>query len=344
MLSLMLLLIGLLLLPFSSPFQFQYRCPSFERLHRIKIASTCSDELLDLVRSESKEMQASRIETVINDLESTYETPKDDDQDRFQKLIGLYDVSYVKSIQAGDNPVGGKWTRKSGIAQRILRTRRTLQHILPVNTTGIGATVSKNGETVVGEAVNVISLEALWGIVRLTVVLRGDAVPLTMQERTNTTRVVQPLSSQAVKALFDSPRIILGKTGRILNINIGPNSLVLLDTKYCDEKVRIGMGGTSGTRFVFGRCPDGDDEAEEYMKLLQMKPTKKVNALLVLGAIASTGAYGAVAKGAKVTGGILCLVSVLFGSLIATASGGIESNDRGVKFRKEENSIGNLSA
>lgn len=331
------------LFPCSSSFQHGYhllasRCRSLSRqIHSV----SKTDELLDLVRSEvSKEPKtAARIGTIIDDLETTYKSPSDDSKDRFQNLIGNYNVSYVKSIQAGDNPVGGKWTRSNGIAQRILRTRRTLQHILPVNTTGIGASVSRNGETVVGEAVNVISLEALFGLVHLTVVLRGDAVPLTMEERTNATRVVQPLTSQAVKALFDSPRIILGKTGRIFNINIGPDSLVLLDTNYCDDKIRIGMGGTSGTRFVFARCSEGDDEAEEYMKLLQRKPAKKKKALLVLGAIASTGAYGAVAKGARLIGGTLCVASVLFGTLIATASGGIESNDRGVKYRKEEGSI-----
>jgi len=192
---------------------------------------------------------------------------------------------------------------------------------------------------VVGEAVNVIALEALFGIVRCTVVLRGDAVALTEEERGNTTRVVQPLSSQAVKALFDSPRIILGRKGRVFNVNIGPSSLVLLDTNYCDEKMRIGMGGTSGTRFVFVRCADGDEGAVEYMELLRRKPAKKAKALLVLGAIASTGAYGAVAKGARFIGGTVCILSVLFGALIATASGGIESNDRGVRFREEENSI-----
>lgn len=320
---------------------FQYGCRQqlSSRGHQSLLGTRSSDELLNLVGSEESkdETMVTRIGTIIDDLETHYTSPSDDDKDRFQNLLGNYNVSYVKTRKPDENPVGGWWSRKNGIAQRILRTKRTLQHILPVNTTGIGACVSSNDEMVVGEAVNVIMLEALFGILRVTVVLRGDAVPLTMEERTNMTRVLQPLTSQAVKALFDSPRIILGKTGRFFNLNIGPNSLVLLDTLFVDKKVRIGMGGTSGTRFVFSRCSNDDDEAEEYLQLLRRKPAKKTKALLVLGAIASTGAYGAVTKGGlRLIGGTVCVISSLLGLLVATSSGGIESNDRGVRFRKEE--------
>lgn len=259
------------------------------------------------------------------------EVPEEEDNSRFDKLVGLYDVSFTKVQRAGENPVGGKWTRQNGLAQKLLRTRRTFQHILPVNSTGCGALKRRSDDadrTVVGEAVNVVSLEALFGIIRVTVILRGDAVPLTFSERTNTSKVFQDLTPLAVKALFDAPRIVFGRRGRVFNINVGPRTDVLLDTTYCDEKVRIGMGGTSGTRFVFRRCPDEDDaEANEFRALLSRKPTPKRKALIAFGTLASLGLYGAVFKRLRLLGGFTTMVSCLFGALIAFSSGGIERDE-----------------
>jgi hypothetical protein len=96
---------------------------------------------------------------------------------------------------------------------------------------------------VVAEAINVVSLEALFGILRVTVILRGDATPLSAKERTDSDIVVQPLTSRAVRAWFDAPRIIFGRKGRFLNLQFGPKSSVLLDTLYLDDRVRLGMGG-----------------------------------------------------------------------------------------------------
>lgn len=297
-----------------------------------------SKDLFDAVQTDDSKNETQLV-SMIEGLEATNDN-LDDTEDRFEPLIGLYDVSFIsKTKSMNNNPVGGKWTRKNGIAQKILKTRRTFQHILPVNTT-TGPCDSR----AVGEAVNVVSLEALFGLVRVTVILRGDAVPLTLEERTNTSRVVQPLSTRAVKALFDAPRVVFGRTGRFLNINIGPTSSVLLDTTYCDDNVRIGMGGTSGTRFVFARCPDDDVEANEFRALLQRRPTPKKKALAFLTLLASTSIYGAVAKGTRVLGGAVGLVSLLMGALIATSSGGIEQGDRSVEFRKQEDAAASVSS
>ena len=288
--------------------------------------------IIDAVRMEPK--NDSQIAGMIEELESTAKPVLEDSPDRFLPLVGLYDVSFIKSTKPRDNPVGGKWTRKHGIAQKILKTRRTFQHILPANTT-----TARCRSDSVGEAVNVVSLEAFWGLLRVSVILRGDAVPLTMEERTNTSRVVQALSPLAVKALFDPPRIVLGKRGRLLNINVGPSTSVLLDTTYCDDKVRIGMGGTSGTRFVFARCADDDVEANEFQELLNRKPMQKKKMLALLGAVTLTAFYGAIGRGLRVSGGVVGIASVLVGILIATSSGGIESDDKSVQFRKEEDAV-----
>jgi hypothetical protein len=295
-----------------------------------------SADLFDAVQMETQ--NDAQITDMIKDLEVNAKPALDDVPDRFMPLIGLYDVSYIKTTTPRDNPVGGKWTRKNGIAQKILNTRRTFQHILPANTT-----TTRCRSDAVGEAVNVVSLEAFWGLLRVTVILRGDAIPLTIEERTNTSRVVQTLSPLAVKALFDHPRIILGKRGRLFNIHVGPSTSVLLDTTYCDDKVRIGMGGTSGTRFVFVRCADDDVEANEFRGLLDRKPMQKKKALVVLGTTALTGLYVAIGRGLRVSGGILGMASFVATILIATSSGGIEDDDRSVQFRKEEDAVATVT-
>lgn len=295
--------------------------------------ATVSDEILEAANVDNVDDR--KIKTLLMKLEE--EGQKDDENaaDRFEKLVGLYEVSYVQTTRKNDNPVGGKWTRKNGFAQKILKTRRTFQHILPVNST---VTYEKDIGSI-GEAINVVSLDALWGWIRLTVILRGDVIPLSLGERTNTSRVVRPLTTRSVKAMFDNPRIIIGKSGRLFNIKLGPTTCVLLDTLYCDEKLRIGMGGTSGTRFLFRKCSSFDTEANEFLPLLKRRPASKRKILLFLGTILSSSIYSAVRLGMRFTGGTLASLSILMGSLIITSSGGIESNDRSVQFRKEEETL-----
>ena len=79
---------------------------------------------------------------------------------------------------------------------------------------------------------------------------------------------IRPWSPLAVQALFDAPRILV-RPGRAsttttrrrrrrswLDWQVGPTSSVVLDTTFVNSQVRIGMGGTSGTRFVFGRLTE----------------------------------------------------------------------------------------
>jgi hypothetical protein len=304
--------------------------------------ATTSAQLLESIAQEPK--NATLIQGQIAALEEQPTTAatapplKDDDPERFAPLVGLYNVSHTQTVRAQDNPVGGKWTRPNGVAQKFLSTRRSLQHILPVNDTGRGGLFGQN-RPVVGEAVNVISLDAFFGLLRVTVILRGDAIALTQEERTNTSRVSQPLSPWAVQALFDPPKIVFGKTGRI-NLNIGPKTSVFLDATYCDDLVRIGMGGTSGTRFVFGRCPDDDVEANEFRSLLLQPPVPKAKALVALGAILLSGFYTALAQSNRllrvVSGGVALVSSMVF-ALVAFSSGGIErdGDDTGVVMRNE---------
>jgi hypothetical protein len=293
------------------------------------------DSLREGLKEDSK--NSTLISRYIFDLEAIGVGDIDDsDEKRFDRLIGLYNVAFVKTAKEGENPVGGKWTRKNGLTQKILRTRRTFQHILPVNETGHGAWKVQTGEgelDVVGEAVNVVSLESLWGLVRATIILRGDAVALNATERIDNT--CQPLSALSVRALFDAPRIILGKTGQFLNINVGPKTSVILDTLYIDDKVRIGLGGRSGSRFIFERCANDDVEANEFRQLIARKPWGKMRTMASLLTGSGLGLYAAIARGYNIIGGCVAAVTSIVAALIVFSGGGIEANDRSVDEAKK---------
>jgi hypothetical protein len=66
----------------------------------------------------------------------------------------------------------------------------------------------------------VVSLDAFDGLLRVTVILRGDAVPLSIEERfqMNANRTIAPLTNLAVQAVFDQPRIFLVSDGEKTNI------------------------------------------------------------------------------------------------------------------------------
>lgn len=302
----------------------------------------------------------------------------------FDPLLGLYDVSFVQPARAGDNPVGGRWTRTSknkinihqntqniNTTTRIhdvasshpkrrsmgwsWRNRRSFQHVLPANSTRWGRHIvplSLNGSVVadgqvVAEVINVISLEAARGRLRVTVILRGDAIPVPAAERSDTTVFCQRLSDKAVRALFDAPRILFSYVGKrthprlLVNLNVGPQTSVVLDTLYVDDRVRIGLEGRSGSRFVFARCPSNDNaEANEYKALLEQRPWSKPKTVTSLIALAAgAGAYGAMASSPsslffprrvffRTTCAMVSVASALLGALVAFSGGGIEAGDR----------------
>jgi hypothetical protein len=287
-----------------------------------------------------------RIVSLVQTLEESFtvsasSNDSKENNDPFASLLGLYAVSAVLPSKPGENSVGGKWTRKNGIAQKLLRTRATYQHLLPFNSTGYRPARANYTKSVVGEAVNVISLEALFGLVRLNVILRGDAIPLSSDERKECEEMaaskakerelankVGKLSPLAVRAQFDAPRIVFGRRGKILNLNLGPRSSVVLDTTYCDDKVRVGKGGTSGTRFVFRRLSSGDDGANEWRSLLARRPLRKSKALVVLGSALGWGIQSAVRDPkTRVAGILMSALASLLGTIVVFSSGGIEQDN-----------------
>jgi len=260
-------------------------------------SSSLSDDLLTLVNDDNvQDDNRDQIKSTIFSLEDSFRTSTNtnntttlsaDDLSRFQPLLGLYEVKSVITSNPKDNPVGGKWTRANSLMQKLFRTRSTFQHLVQFNSTGLSSTYAE----AVAEAINIISLDALDGLLRATVILRGDAVPLSIEQRdemnmnrtssTPSSSLLTPLTNLVVRAYFDPPRIYFGKrrdrrgssSYSYLPLQIGPKSSVVLDTTYCDEQVRIGMGGTSGSRFVF--TATDNLEAKEYVSLLKLPYIKK---------------------------------------------------------------------
>ena len=286
-------------------------------------------------------------EPLVDTLEKSYTVDTTTSNDKlFASLLGLYSVAAVLPAKPGQNPVGGKWTRKSGLAQKLLNTRATYQHLLPTNSTGLAQIQRSNSyrNDMIAEAVNVISLEALFGLIRLNVILRGDAIPLSLEEREvcediakskakdkGVDNKVGKLTPLTVRAKFDPPRIVFGRRGRILNLNVGPRSSVVLDTTYCDDSIRVGKGGTSGTKFLFRRIPSRSDadveKANEWRPLLARRPMRKSKALIILGSMLGCGIRSAVKGQSRVLGLSISTISALLGAVVVFSSGGIEDDD-----------------
>ncbi|KAG7368090.1 hypothetical protein IV203_030833 [Nitzschia inconspicua] len=324
----------------------------------LKSSSLCVDELLDQVTSEQQdlgiiqELITSLSEgTIIND-ENTGNTtiPISDkntvDPTLFHPLLGHYNVSYTLTTRPKDNPVGGKWTR-------WWKVRRTLQHILPARPTNSNMTEAATPS--IGQVVNAIRLDLLWGIIGIWVLLRGDAIPLSqdLAEKTaagkdvatpskGSPALLPNLSNRTVRVYFDKPRIgfrlFRGGTNdrrvvleRVLSI--GPTSSVVLDTPYVDNRIRLGRGGTSGSQFVFARVSEEDEEAIEGWKWVLAESTRNVmnknQAMLRVGILGliSTVVYKQFKRTIfRWVSGASAIGSALVLAWLALSTGGIETN------------------
>lgn len=262
---------------------------------------TNGDEIQSIVFSLG---EAARTDTATNDADTN-----------FTAFLGNYNVTHVIPSKPNEKPVGGKWSR--GPAQALLKTRRTLQHLLAPKVSGS-----------VAEAVNVITLSALRDLFQINVILRGDAFQLTQDERENIVQERQTpggLSPATVRANFDSPRIVVTrKDSCLLNLSVGPTSSVILDTPYCDDCIRIGKG-SRGSWFVFTRC--FDDEANDWKAWIAQRPVPKSKVLAALAGTFGIGVAGCNAKGIWRIGGVaISTLSFVAGTAIPFSSGGIEQD------------------
>ena len=89
----------------------------------------------------------------------------------------------------------------------------------------------------------------LFRFLTVSVILKGILERITDNDRLSlTAKFGTVLSPGTIRADFDSPLITIGGVG----IRIGPNSNVVLDTPYLDDKIRLGMGAR-GSSFIFKR-------------------------------------------------------------------------------------------
>lgn len=279
-------------------------------------------DLLDAAVKDEKQ----KVSSLINDLEAYYSEKSS--QDSFSSLMGLYNVTYIRSSKPNTSPAGGKWTKPNGISQTLFRTRELYQHILPP---------VPNATLAVAQAVNVVSLEALGGFLRLWVLLRGDVVPY------QNTASPQPLSDLAVQAFFDPPRLFLRffrQKEPCLSLSIGPKSSVVLDTTYIDSVIRVGKGGTSGTRFVFSRLAPDDPSAAYYEKLLRLNTLSR-RRLLIAVALAFSSAWASRSlfssiKPLRLATTSVMTVSAMLAFLFSFSTGGIQNDDVSAQMAKQQ--------
>jgi len=312
------------------------------------------------------EHAASKLDVNENDIESSQ---------RFQPLVDQYEVVHVASrsdmidldnVSASSkglthdsrrrkgrnsSPVGGKWTRSDGLAQKIFQTRRKFQHILPAheNSSDLVNEAIASGRyncteyddfdrpvyEVVAGVVNVISLDAFLQKLRVTIILKGDAVSMSTRERevvASERKTPGGLSANTVRAIFGPPRIVLSHKSKnkekeriFLSFCLGPVSNVVLDTPYYNKKFRIGKG-SAGSRFVFQRCAEDDVEAKEWTTLYDKKPLRKKRILLALGIVFGSG-IGLKSLGQRALSYTIIALSSVLGSITLLSSGGIERDD-----------------
>jgi hypothetical protein len=275
----------------------------------------------------------------------------------FDPLLGNYNVScaFPPEDKLDDRPVGGKWGRSP-----LFSIRQSYQHLVGPAAPGTAAREDGGAAAaeapVVAQAVNVIVVRCLLWTVH--VILRGDARALSgderdriAQERRGTAPGGGPLSERTVRADFDPPRIVVTREGpsaaprqvakkALLSASLGPRSSVVLDTPYCDSRVRIGRG-SKGSLFVFSRLDPSSAafaESDRWRELLQIRPVGKLPLLAAFGGVA-VAALGAsltlFASGIRAWNRLwsipLGLVASLFTLGIAFSSGGIENDRRSVQ-------------
>jgi hypothetical protein len=124
---------------------------------------------------------------------------------------------------------------------------------------------------------------------------------------------------------------------------------VVLDTPYCDSRIRIGKG-SRGSLFVFSRLPPRDDKSssiafddpDSWREMLQVRPVGKVPLVAVVGSVALASLFASVrtfSHGLLVWNRVwslpLGLASVAAAMAIALSTGGIENDSRSAREAKK---------
>jgi hypothetical protein len=279
-----------------------------------RLQSSTSDKverLLELVLDPKNNDPA--IRQSVSELrdEESLESATNSDLSLFTPLLGNYNVSCSLPSEPSEKPVGGKWNNG------IFSIQQTWQHLVP-------ALKPQS----VAQAVNVIVLKAFFW--RIHVILRGDAYAIDQDERVQIAakrNTPGGLSLRTVRADFDPPRIVFSNKAKrvLLCLSLGPPSSVILDTPFCDDRVRIGKG-SKGSQFVFVRSDD--PVADEWKELVNIKVVSKRQLLALFGIIAATSLstswrLSGIGRWMTLFVGAASLISTI---AIASSTGGIETD------------------
>eukprot|EP00977_Amphora_coffeiformis_P002654 scaffold513_cov169-Amphora_coffeaeformis.AAC.8 len=245
--------------PCSSSSRLRHQCR--RRWERPLAVSEEVDRLLHLVQQPSHNSTTTQIREILPTLtiEQEENTTSSDAKNTtlFEKLLGNYNVSCTLPTKDSERPVGGKWNK-------LAQLEHSWQHILPSKVEGS-----------VAQVINMIVLR-VWASLAIHVILRGDAFAVTADQR----QTPGGLSPRTVRVDFDPPRIILsGRKKPWLSWSLGPKSSVVLDTPYCDGRVRIGKG-SRGSQFVFVRTTD--PRADTWIDLMRAQKTLGKKSLLAM--------------------------------------------------------------
>ena len=285
-------------------------CSRSSRLHRSELQSAVSEQVDRLLHLVEKPLQSDTIAQIRQILPKLTEEPSAyNDSNAFEELLGNYNVSSTLPTKDGESPVGGKWNS-------FAKIEHSWQHILPARQKGS-----------VAQVINMIVLR-VFSTFTINVILRGDAFSVAADNRKEIAEQRQTpggLSAQTVQADFDPPRIIVCRKKPWLSLSLGPKSSVVLDTPFCDSRVRIGKG-SRGSQFVFVRTDD--PRADTWITLLGAKTLGKRSLLAMLGSLSGLLWWSQ----ARLLSGIArwliilpsAITTTLLTALIAFSTGGIE--------------------
>lgn len=171
----------------------------------------------------------------------------------------------------------------------------------------------------------------LFRFLTVSVILKGAVQKITETERTQmTAKYGTTLSPGTVRADFEPPLITIGGLG----IRIGPNSNVVLDTPYLDDKIRLGMGAR-GSAFIFKRTKDS--RANNWKIDINRKPVnaKFLGFLLIsFGSIILNLFTSNNFQLLSILKKIIAFPTIFFGFLLFFTKGGIREENKTLPDRQ----------
>lgn len=323
-----------------SPLMAASTSASLSRLHQSTDDSGTQlvvDQLLKLV--EDPVQDQNQIRQIVSELAkkedesaSSKSLSSSTNDDIFTPLLGNYNVSCTLPCAPTERPVGGKWNSNPA----LFRVQQTWQHLLPVAKQAVD-------DSSVAQVVNMIVVKMFF-VISLYVILRGNAYALSTSKRQEIQQERQTpggLSPRTVRADFDPPRIVicLRRQQPWFALSLGPKSSVVLDTPYCDDRIRIGKG-SKGSQFVFVRSTDKD--ADRWDPMLKVKPIGKFALTSLLGSISAILWWSQMrlvsGLAARVLLAPLTAMTSLSTVMVAISTGGIErDSSSATDVREQEN-------